>query len=194
MQDSGYSLSIMESRWSQDLYIKAYRFAANAHKNQMMPGSDLPYIVHLSLVSMEITAALVIETKNNGDLAVQCALLHDTIEDTETTYEQVKEVFGGPVAEGVNALSKNKLIKKEMQLTDSIKRIKTQPKEIWMVKMADRITNLQPPPSHWTNNKIIHYQKQAVEIYEALKDASDFLSSRLYVKMKEYKNYIDYQM
>ena len=142
---------------------------------------------------MEIMAALVVETEKNGDLAVPCALLHDVIEDTETTVEQVKVVFGSAVARGVNALSKNKSIKKEDRLIDSIKRIKTQPEEIWMVKLADRITNLQPPPSHWTTNKIIHYLKQAEEIHEALKDASDFLSLRLEKKMAEYKTHIDTQ-
>ena len=188
-----YRLLMMKSRWSQDLYMKAYYFAAHAHKNQMVPGSDLPYIVHVNLVSMEIMAALVVETEKNGDLAVPCALLHDVIEDTETTVEQVKVVFGSAVARGVNALSKNKSIKKEDRLIDSIKRIKTQPEEIWMVKLADRITNLQPPPSHWTTNKIIHYLKQAEEIHEALKDASDFLSLRLEKKMAEYKTHIDTQ-
>lgn len=183
----------MTSRWSQDLYIKAYRFAAHAHNNQLVPGSDLPYIVHISLVSMEIMAALVVETGRNGDLAVQCALLHDVVEDTTITSEQVKTVFDEAVAEGVNALTKNRSLEKEERLTDSIKRIKAQPEEIWMVKMADRITNLQPPPSHWTHNKIIHYLKQADEIYKALRGASGFLSSRLKKKMEEYKTYVGKQ-
>lgn len=39
--------------WSQDSYIKACRFAAEAHQGQCVPGTELPYLVHLSMVSME---------------------------------------------------------------------------------------------------------------------------------------------
>jgi (p)ppGpp synthase/HD superfamily hydrolase len=130
----------MESRWSQELYIRAYKYAARAHHGQCVPGSDLPYITHLSFVSMEIMSSLSVGNKRNGDLAVQCALLHDTLEDTGVTYEQVKEKFGIVVACGVQALTKNIKLDKNKQMEDSLRRIKKQPKEIWMVKMADRIT------------------------------------------------------
>ena len=71
----------MTSDWDRESYIKACRFAAQAHRGQLIPGSDLPYLMHLNLVSMEILAALSTESGHNGDLAIQCALLHDTIED-----------------------------------------------------------------------------------------------------------------
>ena len=64
----------MPNHWSQDTYIKAYRFAAEAHNGQLVPGTTLPYIMHVSFVAMEITAALSVEPVNNPDLAVQCAL------------------------------------------------------------------------------------------------------------------------
>ena len=70
-------------------------------------------------------------------------------------------------------------------------RIKKQPKEIWMVKLADRITNLQPPPYYWTKNKIDQYLNEAIEIHEALKDANDVLSSRLLSKIEQYKKYAE---
>ena len=97
----------MTSDWDRESYIKACRFAAQAHRGQLVPGSDLPYLMHLNLVSMEILAALSAESGHNGDLAIQCALLHDTIEDTDTSYEQIESIFGISVADGVAALSKN---------------------------------------------------------------------------------------
>ena len=121
----------MKPGWSQELYIKAYKFAGEAHNKQKLPGSDLPYIMHLTLVSMEIMAALSVENNLDGDLAIQCALLHDTIEDTGIKYDNLKDEFGIMVANGVNALSKNGTIKsKKEQMTDSLERIKKQPKEI----------------------------------------------------------------
>jgi len=177
----------MRQGWSQEYYIKAYNFAIEAHKAQKVPGSDLPYIVHLTFVSMEIMTALSVEIDLNGDLATQCALLHDTIEDAGISYDTLEDIFGIKVADGVNALSKNEAIKsKKDQMIDSLERIKKQPKEVWMVKLADRITNLQPPPLYWDQKKISNYKHEAILIYDNLKDASKFLADRLKRKIDNY--------
>ena len=184
----------MISTWSQDLYIKAYRFAANAHNGQIFPGTELPYIMHISFVAMEVTGALGKDSSLDGNLTVQCALLHDTIEDTEITYDQLVEEFGFEVANGVHALTKDESVgtdlskkkREKLQMSNSLKRIRKQPREIWMVKLADRITNLQPPPHHWTQGKIDRYKEEAVEIYETLKAGSTFLANRLKDKIDEY--------
>ena len=83
--------------WSQRAYTKAYRFGAEAHHGQLFPGTELPYIMHISFVSMEVMAALANESKRDGNLAVQCALLHDVIEDTAVGYEDVEVGFGTAV-------------------------------------------------------------------------------------------------
>jgi (p)ppGpp synthase/HD superfamily hydrolase len=75
---------------------------------------------------MEIMAALSGEDDLDGDLAIQCALLHDVIEDVGIKYDNLKNKFGIKVADGVNALSKNKAIKsKREQMIDSLERIKS---------------------------------------------------------------------
>jgi (p)ppGpp synthase/HD superfamily hydrolase len=176
----------MKSNWNQDLYIKACLFAAAAHRGQLVPGSNLPYSIHLNLVSMEIIAALSVESGCDGDLAVQCALLHDTIEDTDTSYEQIAELFGVSVADGVVALSKNAALAKPLQLSDSLQRIQQQPIAVWMVKLADRITNLQPPPTHWDISKIRRYRVEAIEIHTRLEAASPYLAARLAQKIQNY--------
>ena len=73
------------------------------------------------------------------------------------------------------------------QLLDSLERIKTQPIEIWMVKLADLITNLQPPPLHWTQAKILKYRDEAIEIHTHLQAASPFLATRLAEKIQKYQ-------
>ncbi len=171
---------------SQEFYIKAYKFAAQSHLNQTVPGTELPYIMHLSFVSMEILGAVRIEPNHDQNLALQCALLHDVIEDTEVTYPQVASEFGKAVADGVLALSKDKTLEKSLQMADCLERIRQQPSEIWMVKLADRITNLQPPPAHWTPDKITRYKAEALQIWETLGAASDFLASRLLGKINAY--------
>ncbi|WP_310424173.1 HD domain-containing protein [Chamaesiphon sp. VAR_48_metabat_135_sub] len=177
----------MKSDWDREIYIKACRFAAEAHRGQLYPGTELPYLMHLNFVSMEIIAALNAEPGSDGDLAIQCALLHDTIEDTDTSYEQIESIFGIRVADGVAALSKNLELEKSQQLVDSLDRIGQQPIEISMVKLADRISNLQPPPPDWTRAKIIQYRDEAIEIHSRLHTASHFLSVRLVEKIQNYK-------
>jgi len=180
----------MQNNWSQDSYIKAYRFAAQAHREQKVPGTDFPYIMHLSFVCMEVIAALHREHEHDANLAVHCALLHDVIEDTDATYEQVQASFGDAVANGVLALSKDHTLAKPLQLADSLDRVEQQPYAVWMVKLADRITNLQPPPPHWTIEKMAHYREEAKQIHHALKDASPFLAARLLEKIETYKAFI----
>ncbi|MFN6463458.1 MAG: HD domain-containing protein [Nostoc sp. DedVER02] len=182
-----YQLS--PKNWSQETYIKAFKKAAYAHQGQKMPGSEIPYLMHLNFVSMEVIAALSVET-HDGNLAIQCAILHDTIEDTDTTFEDIKTEFGESVANGVLALTKDENLAKHLQMADSLQRIKKQPQEIWMVKLADRITNLQAPPHYWNRDKIVRYREEGIQIYEALQDASPFLASRLAKLIEDYKAFI----
>jgi (p)ppGpp synthase/HD superfamily hydrolase len=176
--------------WSQDLYVETYTFAAHAHQGQKVPGSDLPYLVHVSLVSVEVIAALDAETGYDEDLAVQCALLHDVIEDTGTAYEQVQEAFGTAVAAGVLALSKDPALDKADQMPDSLRRIRQQPHEVWVVKLADRIENLRAPPHYWTVDRMAGYREEAIEICEALGAASPYLVARLERKIEAYRTYM----
>lgn len=181
----------MPSHWSQELYIKAHAFAARAHRDQQVSGTQLPYITHVHLVTMEVIAALWAEPGRDGDLAVQCALLHDVIEDTPVSYEELRAEFGAAVADGVLALSKDPALDKSRRMADSLARIRRQPVEVWMVKLADRITNLQPPPPHWTRAKATAYRREARHIHAALQEASPYLSGRLLAKIDAYRLYTD---
>ena len=175
----------------QDIYQKAILFATAKHHNigQTVPGTDLPYLVHLSNVTMEIIFASQFSSDFDTGFAVQLALLHDTLEDTDTTFKELSSVFSPSVAEGVLALSKNKSLPKQDQLSDSIERIKLHPKEVWSVKLADRITNLQQPPSHWPPAKISNYHAEAKFILNSLKGGNQYLEDRLEQKITEYKSY-----
>ena len=171
--------------WSQDSYQTALAFAARAHQGQTIPDSDLPYVIHVVQVCMEVMA--VADELTQPDLAIQCALLHDTLEDTPTTFAQLEATFGGPVALGVQALTKQARLTKDQAMLDSLRRIQTQPPEIWVVKMADRITNLQPPPVSWSRDKIAAYRAQAGVILRELAPASPRLAQRLAQKIEAYR-------
>jgi len=75
-------------------------------------------------------------------------------------------------------------------MIDSINRIKQQPKEVWAVKLADRITNLQEPPSHWNNDKKKSYLEEAGLILSELSEGNNYLAERLREQIKNYQKFI----
>ena len=169
--------------YSPDRYVAALQFAAKRHGTQKVPGSDLPYVVHLVSVANEVIAA---GPAADADLAVQCALLHDTIEDAGVTFGEIEAAFGAAVAHGVQALSKDPALPKSEQMADSLRRIRAQPHAVWMVKLGDRITNLQPPPAYWTMAKRTTYRDEAIVIADALSGASEALDRRIRAKIAAY--------
>ena len=178
--------------FSQENYIEVLNFAAIAHGEQKTP-KDLPYIAHITCVAMEVINACEKSSldEEKANLAISCALLHDVIEDANITYDELYMKFGEKVANGVEALTKDKtLASKQEQMKDSIERLLTQPYEVQMVKLADRITNLGIPPKHWDNEKIKKYQKEAGFILSCLGNSNIYLSKRLKEKIENYNNYI----
>ena len=181
--------------WCPERFNKAWNFAAIAHHGQSYGGIEegvqIDYINHVGSVAMEIIWGLDGMPGCDANLAIQCALLHDVIEDTQHTYEEITNIFGEEVAKGVLALSKNpNLPSREAQMIDSLARIKMQPREVWMVKLADRITNLYHPPYYWKTGKKLAYREESLLIYQELKDANHKLSERLLSKIENYRKFI----
>jgi (p)ppGpp synthase/HD superfamily hydrolase len=127
----------------------------------------------------------------NLSLAIQVSLLHDVLEDTNTTFDEIAKEFSLDVAEGVQSLTQNDDLPKEEKMMDSLNRIKKQPKETQAVKLADRITNLQEPPKHWPLEKIQKYKEEAILILEHLKDSNLYLANRLRDKITAYGKYCE---
>jgi (p)ppGpp synthase/HD superfamily hydrolase len=186
--------------FSPDRYVAALQFASHRHRAQQVPGTELPYNVHVVSVATETIIGIEADRKliEDPDLAVLCALLHDTIEDTASTPEErtdlhaeISQRFGGSVADGVLALSKDDRLPKAERMADSLRRIKAQPREVAFVKLADRITNLAPPPAKWSRDKRVAYHAEAIVIADALGSASPTLDARIRAKITAYEAYFD---
>ncbi len=174
-----------------DLYRKALYFASKAHNEQKMPASELPYFLHISEVMTETLIAFQ-ETKNetlNQDLVVLVAILHDTVEDTLVTLEEIEKEFGKDVKNGVWAMTKDESLPKEEQMKDSLEKLLREPKEVQFVKLADRIVNLKEPPHYWNTEKRKNYHNEAKFILEKLGKANPYLAKRLEEKIKAYEQY-----
>jgi (p)ppGpp synthase/HD superfamily hydrolase len=177
--------------WDEELYRQTLSFSAKAHAKQMIGGMEIPYLKHISAVTMETLSAMMHSPEQNWDinLALQCALLHDVIEDTHIDYDEVLMSFGKKVADGVLALTKNDKLPKNEQMQDSLTRILTQDKEIRLVKMCDRIDNLYLPPIYWTSAKRKYYQQEGQLILDTLKGVCLYAENRLAQKIQAYSKY-----
>ncbi|GLU34329.1 HD domain-containing protein [Trinickia caryophylli] len=169
-----------------DAWIEAWKFATDAHHGQTVPGCERPYLCHIGAVVIELLAAHAAAPIDDIHLAVVCAALHDCIEDQGVSAATLCDKFGPAVAAGVQALSKNPSLAKHHAMADSLERIRKEPKAIWCVKMADRITNLAPPPAHWSPEKTAAYRNEARTILDALRDAHPVLAARLEQKIEHY--------
>lgn len=121
-------------------YQKALAFAACKHANQRRKNRQAsPYINHpLSLVTVLLQEA------NVWDMDVLIAsLLHDVLEDTATTYDELHEQFGGQVAELVDSVSDDKSLPKQDRKRLQIEHASSSPHRVRLIKLADKICNLR---------------------------------------------------
>ena len=170
-----------------DTLQNAWRFATEQHRNQEYPGTGLPYLLHLGAVCLELYPALAAAPERDAGLTLACAILHDTVEDTDATPDELAARFGEDVAGGVAALSKNPALHGVEAIRDSLNRIREQPPEVWMVKLADRCANLDQPPVHWNAAKRRRYADEGETILEALGAASTLLSQRLAERIRVWR-------
>ncbi|WP_020568982.1 HD domain-containing protein [Neolewinella persica] len=174
-----------------NLLQKAWLLAAHHHENQRyntpIEGLTLPYLTHIGAVLIEAQQALHHHPEFDADLLLCSAVLHDTLEDTDLTPDQVETTFGKEILTGVRALTKDEnLPSKREQMEDSLQRILAAPPEIAAVKLCDRINNLSPPPHYWTPTKKAAYREEAQLILDQLGHVSTYLSQRLAGKIAAY--------
>ena len=176
--------------FSVAVYKEVLAFALKTHGEQKTP-NGLPYSFHIVSVATEILNSLsqYPMSYEEANVAISCALLHDVLEDTDTTMGTHSLDIPNirTVLQGVWALTKDtKLPSKQAQMQDSLERLKQQPKCVQMVKLADRITNLAPAPSYWDKSKRKAYVSEAKMIHKALKDSNPYLADKLQEKIDNY--------
>ena len=126
------------------LIRKAFVLATNAH-NGVRRKSGEPYIYHPIEVAM-----ICCEEMNLGTTSVVCALLHDVVEDTEYTLEDIREIFGDTVAEIIDGLTKisdlvidNKNISLQAENYKKIFLSMLKDVRVILIKLADRLHNMR---------------------------------------------------
>jgi len=146
---------------------KAFNFAVEAHKNQKRI-SGVPYVVHPVAVA-DILAELKLDSAT-----IITGLLHDTIEDTKTTYDIVLKEFGKEVADLVDGVTKISALEEKAadnsQAENFRKLILATSKDIrvLLVKLADRLHNMRTINAFKSEDKKKQIAKETMEIYAPL--------------------------
>ena len=125
------------------LLDQAILFATEAHKGQLRKGTNIPYILH------PLEAATIVGTMTTDDEIIAGAVLHDVVEDTDATVEQIKALFGARVAGFVASESENKREDLPAESTWKIRKqetldhLKNAPIEIKMITLGDKLSNIR---------------------------------------------------
>lgn len=150
--------------------IQAMAFAAEKHRNQRRKDADAsPYVNH------PIALANVLANEGDvQDVTVLCAaLLHDTIEDTETTADELRALFGDQVASVVLEVTDDKSLEKSVRKQQQIEHAPHISPQAQLVKLADKISNLRDilasPPADWSPERKQAYFDWAANVVAGLR-------------------------
>ncbi|MEZ6318866.1 MAG: HD domain-containing protein [Phycisphaerales bacterium] len=120
-----------------DLWLRAATFAARAHKKHLRKDRRTPYVAHVYRVAMIVRHLF----GCHDDAVLAAAMLHDTIEDTPTDYDEIAERFGTDVADMVAALTKNMFLPEPEREADYERRLVASDWRVRLIKLADVMDN-----------------------------------------------------
>lgn len=174
-------------------FDKAVRFAVEAHSGTERRGKGYPYLIHV------MEAAAIVATITNDQEMLAAAILHDTVEDTDVTIEQIRDVFGERVAMLVQhetAPMDSQLSWRERK-TAQVRQLATAPYDCKVVALGDKLSNMRGIAWDYrqTGDKVwslfhVSNGKQDVEWYyrslaEAMSELSDTLAYQEFVELLE---------
>ena len=157
------------------LIARALDFAARAHVDQRRKGAAAePYVNHPAEV-----AALLAEAAPDDGVLIAAGLLHDTVEDTETTAADLEAVFGPDVAGVVAEVTDDKSLPKEERKRRQVASSPGKSRRAKMLKLADKTSNLRAlvksPPESWDLARRREYVDWAGEVVAGCRGVDGFL-------------------
>lgn len=178
------------SRLLPSVVEKAIRTATSAHRRQKRKGSDLPYIAHPAAV-----ASILVRAGFDDDAVIAAAWLHDVVEDTPTTMDEIRAEFPPEVSRIVDAMSERKTdssgekISWQDRKALHIARMQAADSETKAIMLADKLHNLismrddaaSDPPGFWdrfnaSRKDLLTYYRRMIATAEGL-DGLDELRS-----------------
>ena len=144
---------------------QAAAYAAHQHVAQRRKGDNAePYVNHV----LEVAAMLAEATDGSDAVLVMGGLLHDTLEDTDATHEDLAQRFGLEVAALVAEVTDDKSLPKDVRKRLQIEKTPSKSRRAKLLKIADKTSNLRSlmhsPPAGWTDERLRDYVVWAAEV------------------------------
>lgn len=152
------------------LLARAWRFAAERHVLQRRKGAGQePYVNHLAEV-----AELVAQATGGSDAnLIVAAVLHDTVEDTITTLDEIAATFNEDVAQLVAEVTDDKSLPKQRRKELQVEKAAGKSDRAKIVKLADKTSNLRSlassPPANWSDERRREYVAWARQVVEGMR-------------------------
>ncbi|MGH7484390.1 MAG: HD domain-containing protein [bacterium] len=162
-----------------DVVLRAAQFAAQKHRDQRRKDADASlYINH----PIALASVLADTGRITNPTVLAAALLHDTIEDTQTTAAELKRNFGKAVADIVLEVTDDKALPKQRRKELQVEHAAHISKHAKLVKLADKICNLTDilasPPADWTLERKREYFDWAKRVIDRLRGTNAPLERR----------------
>jgi (p)ppGpp synthase/HD superfamily hydrolase len=156
--------------------LRAAVFAARAHSGQTRKGAaQEPYVNHV------LEVAQILSAHGAPKVAVLAGLLHDTVEDTAITLEELAEAFGAEVAGIVAEATDDKALPKETRKALQVSHAAQRSDAAKQLKLADKISNLRAimhsPPRNWDHGRRTEYIGWAARVAAGLKGVNPSLDA-----------------
>jgi len=156
--------------------LRALEFASERHSQQRRKGpSGVPYVNHLIEVASLLAGLAEVE---DTDILI-AAVLHDVLEDTTTTQEEVGARFGERVLRLVCQLSDDKSLPRSVRRQLVLEHLESAEVAVKLIKLADLCSNIQSLPMDWTSERRQEYVAWSARAAELCHGASSALD-RLY--------------
>jgi len=161
------------------LLLKAASLAAYKHRKHFRKDVDrTPYILH----PLAVARALVEEGGVDDAELLAAALLHDTLEDTDTTASELETAFGPRIAKLVAEVSDDKALPKAERKRLQVERAGRASPAAQQLKIADKLCNLRDivaiPPADWSVERKRAYFDWAKEVVDRVRGANAALAAR----------------
>lgn len=151
------------------LLIDAAKFAAEKHKTQMRKDGVTPYINH----PVDVVEILWKVGEVRDGVTLIAAFLHDTIEDTDTTANEIANRFGDEVASVVLEVTDDKTLSKAERKQRQIDTAPHKSNRAKILKIADKASNIKSlielPPTDWSNERIVQYLDWSEKVVAGLR-------------------------
>ncbi|XP_047437008.1 guanosine-3',5'-bis(diphosphate) 3'-pyrophosphohydrolase MESH1 [Mugil cephalus] len=162
------------------LLLETVHFAAEKHRSQRRKDPEqTPYINH----PVGVARILSHEGGVTDIEVLQAALLHDTVEDTDTTPSELEAKFGPSVARIVQEVTDDKTLSKQERKRQQVEHAPHCSRQAKLVKLADKLYNLRDlnrcTPVGWTAERVQEYFVWASEVVRGLKGTNSALEEKL---------------